>query len=64
MHKVNQQHLLRLKLYINILDDKAKYYKVEPIDLSHEVKKSAWEEAVKIVNETAYNFNAGIQKRS
>ena len=64
MYKINPQHLLRMKLFVNLMDDMAKDLRIEVADLPISIRKAAWEQAVNLVNQQASNFSAGILKRS
>jgi len=63
--KANLQHQMRMMLYVRIMDDKVKHYGVkDAIDLPEAARQSAWEEAVRLTNNTVTNMNAGFQRRN
>lgn len=57
MFKVNKAQLLRMKLYINIMDDKALVKGLAAPDLAEDEKKAAWIEACRLVKEVT---SAGV----
>lgn len=57
----NDTHFYRMRVYFQILDEKAKRYNVDVIDLAKEARKSAWEEAVDVTSNYATNTNKGFK---